>query len=42
MYFEVDDSTSAEIFVNKTSHLIYKEGILRESLLRYKRANLKV
>lgn len=42
MWFERDDATQAEIFVNRASHMIYDERIQLESQLRYKRAFIKV
>lgn len=42
MWFEKDDATQAEIFVNRASHMIYDERIQLESQLRYKRAFIKV
>lgn len=37
-WFEKDDATQAEIYVNRVSHLIYDSRIDLESQLRYKRA----
>mgnify|MGYP000886207960 CR=1 FL=1 len=37
-WFDKDDATQAEIYVNKTSHLIFDDSIDEESKLRYKRA----
>jgi hypothetical protein len=41
-WFDKDESTQAEIYVNKASHLIYDSRIDLESQLRYKRAFVQV